>query len=111
MTKTPAVAPENCADMPELRAQIDRVDEALVALLVERAGYIDRAIDIKSRKALPARITPRVNEVLSRVRAAAEVRGFDADLAERLWRELIEWSIAREEAVLGPDPEELVKKG
>jgi isochorismate pyruvate lyase len=27
----------------------------------------------------------------------------DPDLAEKLWRILIDWSIAREERVIGPD--------
>ena len=34
-------------------------------------------------------------------RAAAEAEGLDADLCEGLWRQLIEWSIAREARVLG----------
>jgi len=87
--------------MAELRAEIDRLDAALVALLAERAGYIDRAVEIKAGLGLPGRIGPRVEEVVANVRGHAEAQGLDPDLAEQLWRALVEWSIAREEAVLG----------
>lgn len=90
-----------CTTMEEVRAEIDRVDAALVALLAERTTYIDRASDLKPALGLPARIEERVEEVVARVRARAEAEGLDADLAEALWRRLIDWSIAREEAVIG----------
>ena len=38
--------PQDCVTMADLRAEIDRLDEALVAMLAERAGYIDRAAQI-----------------------------------------------------------------
>jgi isochorismate pyruvate lyase len=44
MTKPPA----HCANMTELRAEIDRLDKDLVALLAQRTAYIDRAAQIKS---------------------------------------------------------------
>jgi len=87
--------------MAELRAAIDTLDARLVALLALRAGYIDRAVALKQANGWPARIPARVEEVVARVRAAAEAEGLDADLCEGLWRQLIEWSIAREARVLG----------
>ena len=95
--------PADCTTMAEIRAEIDRVDAALVALLAERAGYIDRAAEVKAALGLPARIGWRVEEVVANVRARAVAGGLDPDLAEALWRRLIDWSIAREEARLGPD--------
>ena len=87
--------------MAELRVEIDALDTALIDLLVARKGYIDRAVDLKRIENLPARIDDRVEEVVSNVRTAAEARGLDGDLAETLWRRLIEWSIARESKSLG----------
>ena len=46
---------------------------------------------------LPARIDDRVEEVVEKVRARAMAEALDPDLAEALWRRLIDWSIAREE--------------
>ena len=88
--------------MTDLRTQIDALDGALIDMLVDRAGYIDRAITLKQNENLPARINDRVEDVVQKVRAKADASGFDADLAETLWRHLIEWSIAREEKVLTP---------
>ncbi len=93
--------PSQCTTMPELRAEIDRIDRALIALLGERVACIDRAAEIKAEQGLPARIAARVDEVLAHVRDQARMAGVDPELTEQLWTLLIEWSIAREEARLG----------
>ena len=95
--------PADCTTMAEIRAEIDRVDEDLVRLFAQRAGYIDRAAEIKAGVDLPARIEGRVEEVVQNVRSHAETYGLPPDLVEKLWRRLIDWSIAREESRLGPD--------
>lgn len=92
-----------CSTMAELRAEIDRIDAGLVELIAERITYIDRAAELKPGLGLPARIDDRVEEVVAKVRASAVARGVDPDLAEALWRRLIDWSIAREEVILGSD--------
>ena len=93
--------PEECENMRDVRAEIDRLDMALVRLLVERAGYIDRAAQVKAGVGLPARIDERVEQVVQNVRRLAQAEGLDPELAEGLWRRLIDWSIAREEMSLG----------
>jgi isochorismate pyruvate lyase len=94
--------PADCTTMADIRAEIDRLDEELVRLFAERAGYIDRAAEIKAEADLPARIDTRVEEVVGNVRRHAEMHGLPPDLVEKLWRRLIDWSIAREENRLGP---------
>jgi isochorismate pyruvate lyase len=89
--------------MADIRAEIDRVDIELVRLFAERAGYIDRASEIKAEINWPARINGRVEEVVANVRRHAVTYGLPPDLVEKLWRRLIDWSIAREESRLGPD--------
>ena len=44
-----------------------------------------------------------MEEVVQNVRAHAMREGLPPELVEKLWRRLIDWSIAREESVLGPD--------
>ena len=95
--------PGECKTMAEIRAGIDRLDEALVRLFAERAAFIDRAAEIKAEVDLPARIEGRVEEVVGNVRRHAAIYGLPPDLVEKLWRRLIDWSIAREESKLGPD--------
>lgn len=95
--------PSECSSMADIRAQIDRLDEDLVRLFGERAAYIDRAAEIKAAVDLPARIESRVEEVVANVRRHAATYDLPPDLVEKLWRRLIDWSIAREESRLGPD--------
>jgi isochorismate pyruvate lyase len=87
--------------MDELRAEIDRIDRALLALLARRIACIDRAVALKGRAGLPARIDARVEQVVANARAAAEAEGLDPDGAAELWRRIVDWSIAREERALG----------
>jgi isochorismate pyruvate lyase len=97
--------PADCTTMAEIRAEIDRIDASLIGLFAERACYIDRAAAIKAEVGLPARIGDRVEQVVANVRGHAARAGVDPDLAEKLWRRLIDWSILREEARLGRDGE------
>ena len=93
------------AEMSALREKIDSLDEALVKLLAERQRQIENAAEIKSRIGWPARITPRVNEVLGNVAAQAHEQNLDADLACSLWTMLVEWSIAYEERLIAKSGE------
>ncbi|WP_237708051.1 chorismate mutase [Oceanicola sp. S124] len=90
--------------MAELRQEIDRIDDALIELLVRRAGYVDRAATLKRGEGLPPRTSDRVAEVIARVRQRAAAQALDPDLAETLWTALIEWGIAREASLMA-DPD------
>ncbi|KGJ11334.1 chorismate mutase [Paracoccus versutus] len=102
MSRPEPELPPNSA-MPELRARIDALDARLVALLAERSALIDEAARIKLRENLPARIDSRVEEVAANARRLALRQGLDPDLAERLWRVMMEHFIAQEDRVLS-DP-------
>jgi len=93
----------DCQTMTDLRAEIDRLDGELVALFAKRVSYIDRAAEIKSGLSIPARVHERVEEVVVNVRNHAISHGLPPEKLEKLWRKLIEWSIEREEAILGKD--------
>ncbi len=95
--------PATCVPMAEIRAEIDRLDRELVALLARRATWIDRAAVVKRDERLPARIDARVEEVIANVRAEADAAGLDPALAEALWRRIVDWSIDREERALAVD--------
>ena len=97
----PMRKPADCGNMAQLRAEIDRLDDELVRLFAERATYIDRAAQIKARDGLPARIEARVEEVALLARTRAADAGLSPDLAEALWRLMMEHFIAQEDAQLG----------
>lgn len=97
----PTLSPQS--RMHDLRARIDALDARLIALLAERSSLIDEAARIKSQEDLPARIDSRVEEVAANARRFAIQEGLDPDLAERLWRLMMEHFIAQEDRVLS-DP-------
>lgn len=86
--------------MHDLRARIDALDLQLVLLLAQRTALIDEAAAIKIRERLPARIDSRVEEVAMNARQLAGQHGVDPDLAEQLWRIMIENFIAQEDRQL-----------
>lgn len=96
-------SPETIETMADLRVCIDKIDNELVALLAERERYTDRAPDLKAREGIAARAPSRVDTVLANVRGKALASGLDPDLAEAMWRIMIETVIAREEQVIGSE--------
>jgi isochorismate pyruvate lyase len=91
----PAVLAEHCAEMGEVRREIDRLDRALVRLIAERVGYIEAAARIKERRD-EVRLEWRIEDVVAKVLAAAAREGLPARIAEPVWRELIDRCIDHE---------------
>lgn len=87
--------PDDCRTMADVRREIDRLDEQLVALVARRMGYIARAAEIK-RRAEDIRDDDRVEDVIAKVRAAARREGLGPEQAEKVWRVLVETSIRHE---------------
>jgi isochorismate pyruvate lyase len=88
-------APDQCATMREVRFGVDRLDEAIVALIGERFRYMEAAARIKPERGA-VRDEGRKAEVLDNVRRlAAEHQVPEAAIAE-LYERLIEASIAYE---------------
>ena len=87
--------PWHCENMAELRAEIDRIDRVLVKLLSARQRYIERAAEIKSDRSA-VRDEVRVEDVISKVLAEARKAGLNSEIAEPVWRTLVERSIAFE---------------
>jgi len=87
--------PWHCENMAELRAEIDRIDRVLVRLLSERQRYIERAAEIKADRAA-IRDEARIEDVIAKVLAEARKAGLSAEIAEPVWRALVERSIALE---------------
>ena len=97
---TELTKPGDCNSMDELRHQIDKLDVKIVELLANRSEFIDRASELKKSNGMPARTPERIESVVSNARNAAEELGLDADLVEKIWRILIDWSIQREAEII-----------
>ncbi|MGU3455541.1 chorismate mutase [Brevundimonas sp. M1A4_2e] len=88
-------APEDCVTMVDVRQGVDALDRALVTLLAERQRYMDAAARIKpSRDAVFDQA--RIDDVVAKVLAAAAPAGLSPDIAEPVWRLLIDRCIAHE---------------
>lgn len=86
--------------MTEVRAEIDRLDRALVDLIAERFGYVERAWQIKLQEKAEANVPWRNQQVFDKVRARAVEKGLPPDLVEALWRQMVGWFIQHEEEKL-----------
>ena len=88
-------SPENCGSMDELRLAIDGLDQELVRLLARRQLYIERAAILKKNRQ-SVRDEARIEDVVAKVLAEARRAGLSEQIAEPVWRTLIEQSIAHE---------------
>ncbi len=91
--------PQDCSGMSEVRAEIDRIDTALVDLIAERLEFVDRAWQLKTSPG-DAYVPWRIQQVIDKVKARAEQRGLPPELTEALWRQMIGWFVQYEEEKL-----------
>jgi isochorismate pyruvate lyase len=94
-TDSAVVPAAECRTRGQVRAAIDRIDRALVALLAERQGYIEAAARIKTDRNR-VHDDARIEDVVAKVIAEGREAGLSPEIAEPVWRELIARSIAHE---------------
>jgi len=90
---------KDCRNMEEVRAEIDRIDQALVDLIGERFIFVDRAWQLKQSPA-EARVPWRIQQVIDKVKERAKEKGLPPELTEALWRQMIGWFVQYEEEKL-----------
>ena len=81
--------------MREVRHGVDRLDEAILALIGERFRYMDAAARIKPEREA-VRDEDRKAEVLANVVRLAAAHGVPGDAVAQLYERLVEASIAYE---------------
>lgn len=99
-----AIPGKDQAELEAFRAEIDAIDADIVRLIARRMAVVDRVVAVKMKSGLPALIPERVEEVAERVRAEARRSGAPPELAERVWRTLMDWVIAYEDRRLKGKP-------
>lgn len=95
MTRLPA----ECHTKEDVRAEIDRIDQALLTLFAERHRYVTRMAQIKTDPH-EAFDPTRIEAVIGKQRARAEELDLDEDQAELIWRTLINWNINYEKGII-----------
>jgi len=88
--------------MSQIRDEIDRIDAALVDLIAERFGYVERAWQLKNNPA-EANVPWRIQQVIDKVKTQARQRGLPVEMIEMVgaqWRNMIGWFVQYEEEKL-----------
>jgi len=96
---TASKTPAQCETKDDVRAEIDRVDQALLTLFAERHRYVTRMAQIKTDPH-EARDPVRIEAVISRLRERSLALDLDEDQAELVWRTLIDWNINYEKGII-----------
>ena len=87
-------------DFAQIRREIEGIDLDLLELLKSRMAIVEQIAEAKLEKAVPFRDGPREERVLQRVRQLAVEMGLDAHRIERLYRDILDMSVARQQAYL-----------
>jgi chorismate mutase/prephenate dehydratase len=85
-------------DLPTLREAIEAIDREILAQLRRRMDLAEEVAASKLQTAYPFRDEPREDQVLQRVRHAAVEQGLDAHEIERLYRVILDMSVAHQKA-------------
>ena len=91
--------PDQCETKDDVRLEIDRIDQALLALFAERHAYVTRMAEIKTDPH-EARDPVRIEAVIAKVRERSLALDLDEDQAELVWRTLIDWNINYEKGII-----------
>lgn len=92
-------APIDCENKRDVRAALDQLDSALIALFAERHQYVMRMAQLKT-DTHEARDPERIEAIITRLRGEALALDLDEDQAELIWRTLIDWNINFEKGVI-----------
>lgn len=87
-------------DLPTLRDRIDAVDRQIIALIAERLKIVEEVAAAKLSTAAPFRDREREELLLQRLRAQATTAGLDAHQIERMYRVIMDMSVAHQEAAV-----------
>jgi isochorismate pyruvate lyase len=91
--------PAECVTKEEVRVEIDRIDQQLLAAFAERHRYVTRMAEIKTDPH-EANDPRRIEDVIVKVRSRSEALDLDEDQAELIWRTLINWNINYEKGII-----------
>lgn len=96
---------EPSTDLAALRAEIERLDGELLDLLARRMACAEAVAGAKLDAAWPFRDPAREDRLLVHLRRAAVERGLDPHEIERLYRVVLDMSVARQQAFVRELPD------
>lgn len=78
--------------MKEIRKKIDAIDEKIILLVKERADLAKKIGKEKERSNLQVADLDREKEVMENVRAVAKEKNINEELAEKIFKEIVQYS-------------------
>ena len=87
--------PEQCENIADIRAGIDRLDRQVIALLGQRLAYVKAASKFKTSETT-VRAPERFKSMLNQRRVWAEEEGLNADAIEKMYQDLVSHFIDEE---------------
>ena len=86
----------DCTSIEEVREAIDTIDERIIELLGERYKYVKEIVRFKKPTEESIIAKSRYDAVISSRRMLAEEHGLDANLIEKIYRDLLSHFIEEE---------------
>ncbi|MDO1449123.1 isochorismate lyase [Rhodocytophaga aerolata] len=86
---------EECADMGEIRKEIDKIDQQIIQLLGQRFGYVKAASKFKTSE-MSVKAPERLHSMLQQRRIWASEAGLNPEVIEKMYRDLVNYFIEEE---------------
>lgn len=87
--------PDQCANLQEIRDEIDALDRQVIALLGRRFDYVKAASALKTSEAA-VRAPQRLSLMLEQRREWAQQAGLNPDVIEKMYNDLVNYFIEEE---------------
>lgn len=91
-------------DISDVRDEIDRIDHAILKLLSDRNEFVEEIVRFKTDQDSVIAHKRQLNVYRKRREWAVEL-GLDADLIERIYRQLVQYNIEHELKLLKNNPQ------
>ncbi|QBX68898.1 MULTISPECIES: isochorismate lyase [Serratia] len=89
------LSPQDCADMNDIRAEIDMMDENIIKLIARRFAYVQAAAKFKTSPDT-VRAKERFEAMLLQRRVWADEQGLSPEVIEKMYRDLVNYFISEE---------------
>lgn len=87
--------PEECSNIQDIRAEIDRIDRQIIAAIGQRFKYVKAAAKFKTSEN-NVKAPERLKSMLQKRRSWAEEECLNPDMVEKLYQDLVDYFIAEE---------------
>lgn len=96
--------PHECQSIADVRNEIDTIDHEIVTLLGQRFKYVKEVVKYKEKTPESIIAADRREAVIKQRRIWADENGLNADMIEKLYRDLIQHFIDEEMKIVNIEP-------